>query len=552
MKRFYILVMMVMLSMMASAQFAVSSFEHDEGDMTARVNAKQDNNGQWCALLKITTKGINEEMRQKFTFGADMGTQLVETTFPTGAIWIYLSPGMPTLLIKHPDLGIVNYDVKINLEPKNTYAMTLELASATLIIRCTPSDADIYVDDVKIGQGEINMPVTAGVEHRWLIDNKFYYKKSGTVKINEKETKTLTENLEPAYGYIKINTTPENGATVVIDGEEMSMKTPFLSDKITRGDHRIEVRKALYTTYSDIVFIDNGKREEINVAMQPNYAELSVTTGTDAEIWVNGERKSMGSWSGLVDAGTCKVEARKTGYVPVERTMILELKETKTVSLNTPTIRTSSSAGNNNTNTNYTNNTNYSNNYYNSQNTFTDAEKAKLSPTRYRGWALTPKLSASLQLDYRIQADVAFMFGPKVGLGAGAGYILNSNKGIKALGIYGDFKWYWSKKKFSIFTDINLGYYISLKSDYYYYSGYYGYGEYQEWYSYSNRNEYSGFYYTFSLGFNYKHSNFSLIVGRGHTNTYTHSGNYYAYTVDNKYFIGAAYSYIIPFRKRPF
>lgn len=326
---------------MASAQFVVTSVELDNGDAQARVHSKQDRNGQWCSLLKIQTKGINEEMRHKFTFGADMSTQIVETSFPTGAIWVYLSPGRPTLLIKHPDLGNLTYEIPVELMGKSTYQMVLELASATLVIRCTPSDADILVDDIKVGTGEINIPVTAGVEHRWKLENPFYYTKSGVIKINEKETKTLTEKLEPAYGYVKINTSPENGATVFIDGVEMPAKTPYLSDKLVRGDHRIEVKKDLYTTFSDIVFLDNGQKVEIDAQLQPNYAEITVETENFAEIWVNGEKKSIGKWSGLVDAGTCRVEARKQGYSPVERTLILNVKENKTISLGAPSVKIS-------------------------------------------------------------------------------------------------------------------------------------------------------------------------------------------------------------------
>lgn len=293
-----------------------------------------DNNK--VARIKIKAHNFDPALMNNFTVFSK-GPWITHKTFENDEIWIYLSSNVSgSIIIKY--LGNFEYKLPYKLEPEKTYEMTLELQTATLIIKATPSDAKILVDDKEVGIGKVNMQVAAGIEHNYRIENEFYYSQTGAMTIAKNDTKTLEINLEPAYGYVKVTSTPVSGAKVFIDGVEAGT-TPFLSDKLIRGDHRIEVKKDLYTTYSDIVTLDNGKKEEVTASLQPNYAKINVTTASDVQIWVNDEYKGIGSWNGVVDAGLCTVEARKDGYSPVTNTMILNVNEEKTVTLSSPTYK---------------------------------------------------------------------------------------------------------------------------------------------------------------------------------------------------------------------
>ena len=70
------------------------------------------------------------------------------------------------------------------------------------------------------------------------------------------------------YGYIIIKTTPVDGATVYIDGKEMEMKTPFVSDPIKKGPHKIKVVMDGYVAYSDVVAVEGNGMKTVDVDLQ--------------------------------------------------------------------------------------------------------------------------------------------------------------------------------------------------------------------------------------------------------------------------------------------
>lgn len=60
------------------------------------------------------------------------------------------------------------------------------------------------------------------------------------------------------YGYIIINTTPAGGATVLINGEIMPTKTPFVSNKLEYGYYNIMVVRDSYEKYIDSLLLDEA------------------------------------------------------------------------------------------------------------------------------------------------------------------------------------------------------------------------------------------------------------------------------------------------------
>ena len=84
--------------------------------MSARTANIRDINGELCALLKIETtekgfhfQGLVERTEQK-----------------VGEIYVYISPGMRFMTIKHPDFGMLrNYEFPQTIESGEVYRMKL-------------------------------------------------------------------------------------------------------------------------------------------------------------------------------------------------------------------------------------------------------------------------------------------------------------------------------------------------------------------------------------------------------------------------------------------
>jgi len=321
MKKILISVLFLFVTMVSYSQIKVLSIEPDEADLTARINPKQDRNGFNCALLKITTIGIDGEQRRKFFFTGDMATQIVDVSFPPGEIWVYLSPGRSQLVIRHDDYGKTIYDMPYVLKEKTCYAMVItadkkvnNVVRNYLIIKADQPNALIYVDDVFVGEKEVFLLYNAGETHKWKIECNMYHAESGEVKISYTEKTVIDKIMRPAFGCLNVTSMPESGATVYVDGIKMG-ETPYKADKIKSGEYKVRVVKEMYYPEERTYVVRDGETTEAKMEMRGNYANVTVETEAGAEIYVDNEYKGTGSWTGKLMGGEHLFEARKESHI---------------------------------------------------------------------------------------------------------------------------------------------------------------------------------------------------------------------------------------------
>ena len=82
-----------------------------------------------------------------------------------------------------------------------------------LIVKADQPEAMIFIDD-NVSTGEASLLVAKGTTHTWKIECDLYHSETGTVTVNERVT--IDKKLRPAYGYLNITTTPEQGAKVYV------------------------------------------------------------------------------------------------------------------------------------------------------------------------------------------------------------------------------------------------------------------------------------------------------------------------------------------------
>ena len=161
--------------------YKVLSMESLPLDMTAREHIKQDERGRQCAVLRISTQKITPEERQGFHFECDYASFAVERQIVEGEVWVWVSPGLKTLKIKHAQLGNVelhtaNYGLTI--EPLHVYKIVLqgtmasnnEVVQQYLAFQITPTDAELEVD------GEIWPLSSRGTARRRVNEGTYQYK----------------------------------------------------------------------------------------------------------------------------------------------------------------------------------------------------------------------------------------------------------------------------------------------------------------------------------------------------------------------------------------
>ena len=103
-------------------------------------------------------------------------------------------------------------------------------------------------------------------------------------------------------GELKVNSTPEQDAIIMIDGIRQTEKTP-VTFPLNAGSYRVVVSKEWYKEAQQEVQITGGQITEINVPLMPNFATITIRSVGNETISIDGEVKATGNWQGKLKTG---------------------------------------------------------------------------------------------------------------------------------------------------------------------------------------------------------------------------------------------------------
>ena len=329
-----------------NSRLNVKSLKLIENDTEASRTMKKDKNGDKCALIKIQTPNMNEAERNRLQFQADMGTFVYDDKTAVGEVKIFLTEGCKTLIIMHPDFGKLIYAMPLTLEGWKTYEMvlmadkddvaapkTISLNSNYVIINVTPKDALINVDGKLCTNGKANL--TVDEPHHLEVSHKLYHTYEMEIHASATEKLKYDVNLAPAFGWLKIDSKPESGAIVLIDGERKGM-TPFTSDTLPSGEYEVKLMKDMYETGTFTVVVKDTQTQEIELPIKPTFSQVTVTTDSESDIFIDGEKKGKGKWQGRLVEGTHILEARKISHRTTAVKLDVIVGKNESVVINNP------------------------------------------------------------------------------------------------------------------------------------------------------------------------------------------------------------------------
>ena len=334
-------ILFTLLPMFVGSQnIAVKSFKKASNDMTARVtHPLTDQNGEKCALIKMVTT------EKGFVFEGDM-MGITKTEYKTGEYWIYLPNGARRITIKHNQLGILrNYVYPIPIKEAMVYIMELttgkvvttvvnaEIPMQWLALGSTPDGADLYLNDKLVGTTPFSKKLQVG-EYRYRLEKYMYHNAAGIVNITKDKKVVQNIEMKPNFGYAKISTTPENGAKIEIDGKPLNGVTPFTTDRLLSGKHVVKVKMPMYSTKTVDLEITNGQTKDLVIPLDANFAEVTIETTPGADIYVDDEYKSTGTYTGRLMEGLHSISAKKSKYRTDKTQLQFKAGETKTIKLN--------------------------------------------------------------------------------------------------------------------------------------------------------------------------------------------------------------------------
>ena len=329
MKKLYLTFLLLIFGLLAQAQnqnISVADFHYAEGDLTARTygTSVEDQNGRTCALIKVETteKGL-------WTF--DVGMMGVTKTEMQNAahsaeIWVWVPFGVTWISIQHDQLGKMNrYYFPCSINEGETYIMKLTTGKVIihleetidqqfLVFNVTPKDAIVTVDGEPwpVNDGRAEKMVKMG-KHDYRIEAQDYHTDVGRVEVNDPNNKVERNiTLKPAFGYLKVegDNALLSQATVYVDKANGSaaLKNGM---KLGSGEHTVRIIHSKYKPYERTVTISDGEINTLTVNLNANFSTVTLKVDDDAEIYVNGERKGMRSWTGDLETGSYLMECRK-------------------------------------------------------------------------------------------------------------------------------------------------------------------------------------------------------------------------------------------------
>lgn len=317
---FTIIFYFILIFEASSQSIAVKSFRILEKDQEARViSPKTDQNGKKCAIIKVVTSQTG------FVFDFGMIGNAIATEQKTGEIWVWVPAGARKVTINHQTLGVLrDYPFDIDINPATVYEMVLisgkvvttvveEIASQFLVINTTPSGADVFIDDISAGQTTYQKELPLG-KHTYRVSYDMYLPTAGSIELTADKKESLNLILKPDFGALSISTTPENGASVSLDGQATGKTTPCTLEQIKSGEHTVTLRLDMYKTITEKINMVAGENINLPITISPTFAEVSISTDPLADIYIAGESKGNGTWTGRLLPGVYLFEARKDKY----------------------------------------------------------------------------------------------------------------------------------------------------------------------------------------------------------------------------------------------
>lgn len=301
----------------------VRKLELVPNDTEASRAKKKDANGDKCALIKIQTPNMNEAERNRLVIEADRGT-FVYPEQAIGELKVFLTEGVKILVIKHPDYGVLNYNVNQNIEGNKVYKLVLEvdnmvpspdnhlsISSNWVVVKMKPSDAIVTIDGKFCNNGKAML--STDEPHSLVATHPFYHTFEKTINASANEKMTYTFEMAPAFGWLNITSKPENGATVLINNRRVGV-TPYRSDTLASGEYEVTLLKDMYESVTKTVTVRDNNVGDIDIPMKATFAEIKITTDSESDIYVDDTKRGTGTWTGRLGEGEHIVEARKASH----------------------------------------------------------------------------------------------------------------------------------------------------------------------------------------------------------------------------------------------
>lgn len=177
-----------------------------------------------------------------------------------------------------------------NLQAGDPVTFESVTSRARVSVETVPSEATVYVDDVRAGTTPLRGPIGRGY-HELRLEREGYRSLTRTFVVEAGEQYRFRDSLETAFGTLTVNSLPDS-ATVELGDRSLGM-TP-VSKEVQEDAYTLRVRRSGYLPYEDTVTVEGGVRRQVNATLRRplrvTLASEQVKEVTNAALKREGDR----------------------------------------------------------------------------------------------------------------------------------------------------------------------------------------------------------------------------------------------------------------------
>ncbi|MBR5886210.1 MAG: PEGA domain-containing protein [Alistipes sp.] len=300
-----------------------SSFRAIHNDALTGVNIDPigvDSSRRPCARIKVKINRMSREDIDKLEVKIHSNNELTKcktAEYDNGLILEMSALSNTRFYFLHPEFGYSN-EVNINLEPNKEYYLEASLNQTySIVVNSNVADAEVYLDSVFKGRTDNSNSLTikgvfAGEHTLKLVYGSVSHEQkivvnSGTISFRQ------NVNIAASEPQFVVFTVVPQSAVVIIDGKHYTLQDGAMRVVLDGGTYNYTVTAVGYHSKSG-TFTVAGEKITKSISLTADVATVTLTAPNNAEIWINDEKKGIGSWSGRLTVGAYIFEAKKEGY----------------------------------------------------------------------------------------------------------------------------------------------------------------------------------------------------------------------------------------------
>lgn len=196
--------------------------------------------------------------------------------------------GLHSFTISKPGFSTRTVDFKLSDERPKKIEVNLNTNVGKLVIRSTPSDANVFLNGDPRGQTPATLTMEQG-EYDLKLELAGYVPQEEKVIVSRGGTVRVNTRLQVKPASIKVTTTPE-GADLLVNGKQYN-KTPTTLKNLKPGTYAIKVSKASYDSSTREVTINPGQDITVNIALDSNMGGIDlIIHPPGVTIYVDGKK----------------------------------------------------------------------------------------------------------------------------------------------------------------------------------------------------------------------------------------------------------------------